>query len=564
MDPGRHAPRRRRRVWPWLLAAVVLGFLAFGVDVVWMGSSAASDLERAQDELEDGAHALEAGNLAEAENDFAAAESDAAGAIDALGHPGPRLLGTLPWVGDDVHAARRIAEAARLSAQAGGALVEAAAAIGWDGGDLPGFAPGGQIDADLLASAAPALGRAARSLDLAAQEVAPIDPDTLLGPLRGPARGVKREIDTRAEQARTLALATEVLPAMLGAEGDRSYLLVTLNTSDPRGAGGYPGAYSVLRTDGDRIVLDPLRPVGTIPEVPPVDAPEEVVKRWRSKGSLTTFWNTTYTPDYPTAARLMLGIWEAAGNEPVDGVIAVDATMLAGLLEVLGPVDSPAWPETITADNVERILGADVFMTTSQAESDLWESRIGDAVWAEILTRPWPARPTAEAFGRAVDGEHLQVYATDPQVQDALVTLGVDGKVELPPDDEPFVVVNGLTANRAGFYASYDVEVDETTQPDGTVVTTVTTTLTNDAPADCPPSILCGTGPGARGTFGASVNVYMPVGARLLRTSTDGRPGLAIEAEEFGRPVAVSLVVAPPQGTSVSTVRYEVPADPTG
>ncbi len=141
----------------------------------------------------------------------------------------------------------------------------------------------------------------------------------------------------------------------------------------------------------------------------------------------------------------MLGIWEAAGREPVDGVIAVDPTMLAGLLRVLGPVDTPAWPETITADNVERILGADTFLTESSTESDAWQSAIGSAVWAEILQRPWPVARHRRGVRRAIAGEHLQVYAVDPQTQEALVELDVDGEVELPADDEPLVVINGLS-----------------------------------------------------------------------------------------------------------------------
>ena len=553
--------RTRHRRWPWVLGVILLVLLAFGLDVVWSGSSAAGALERANDELLDGAEALETGDLPGAANSFAAAEADATEAVDALAHPGPTLIGVLPWIGDDMDAVQRLSAAARLSAQAGGALVGAAEDVGWDGdGDLPGFAPGGQIDAARIAAASPALTQAAGYLDLAAQEVAPIDPGTLLGPLRRPATDAKREIDERARQARRLALGVGVLPPMLGADGDRAWLLVMLNTSDPRGAGGYPGAYSVLRADGERITLDPLQPAATIPRVPAIDAPEEVAKRWRTRGALNTFWNTTYTPDFPTAARLMLGIWEAAGREPVDGVIAVDPLALAGLLQVLGPVETPAWPETITADNVERILGADTFRTESATESDAWQSAIGTAVWSEILQRPWPARATGDAFGRAIADEHLQVYAVDPQTQEALVELDVDGEVELPADDEPFVVINGLSVSRAGFYASFEHDVAEEVRPNGSTVVTVTTTLTNDAPVECPPSILCGFRPRELGTYAAAVNVYMPIGSLVLSTSTDGGPGLAIEAVEFGRPVVVSLVNAPAQGTSVSVVKYEVPA----
>ena len=64
-------------------------------------------------------------------------------------------------------------------------------------------------------------------------------------------------------------------------------------------------------------------------------------------------------------------------------------------------------------------------------------------------------------------------------------------------------------------------------RPDGSRVTTVTVTLTNGAPSDCPPSILCGSPEdGPLGAFGAEVHVYMPVGAQVISTTTDGGPGL--------------------------------------
>jgi hypothetical protein len=121
------------------------------------------------------------------------------------------------------------------------------------------------------------------------------------------------------------------------------------------------------------------------------------------------------------------------------------------------------------------------------------------------------------------------------------------------------VVINGLSVSRAGYFASFENELSEETRPNGTRIVTVTTTLKNGAPVDCPPSILCGFRPHDLGTFAASVNVYMPVGAEVLSASTDGSPSLAIEAEEFGRPVMVSLVNAEAQGRSVSVVRYQLP-----
>ncbi len=142
----------------------------------------------------------------------------------------------------------------------------------------------------------------------------------------------------------------------------------------------------MLHANGKRVTLTNLAATSTIPQVRGgVPAPADVLRAYGDYGIAQAFWDTTYAPDFPTAAKLMSDIWTAGGGEKVDGVIAGDPALMAGLLSVVGPVSTPAWPETITADNVQRIVGADVYKTTSGATSDAWELGIGEALWSAVL-----------------------------------------------------------------------------------------------------------------------------------------------------------------------------------
>ena len=125
---------------------------------------------------------------------------------------------------------------------------------------------------------------------------------------------------------------------MLGADGARTYLLVTLSPSDPRGSGGYPGVYGLLHVDGTQaLALGPRADVRD-PQSEAGARPADAKKAWGWAGIDRIFWDTTYTPDFPTAAGFMKGIWEAGGGKPVDGVIAGDPALMASLLQVVGPV----------------------------------------------------------------------------------------------------------------------------------------------------------------------------------------------------------------------------------
>ena len=116
----------------------------------------------------------------------------------------------------------------------------------------------------------------------------------------------------------------------------------------------------------------------------------------------------------------------------------------------------------------------------------------------------------------AVDGRHLQVWSARKDEQAALGALGVTGAFVAPTDADPRVTLNGFSANRAGYFATTDVQVDPGTDDKGRPVTTVTVTVKNRAP-DGPPSILLGMDPSdvggkSLGTFATDVNVYLPKG----------------------------------------------------
>lgn len=555
----RHRNRPARRPARWTLLALGLLAVALLLDVAWSGWTAYRGLTAARAAMTDGVGQLAAGDPLAAGAAFADAATGAAAATEALDHPGPRLLRGLPWIGDDVNAVRELGTTAELTGRAGEHLADAAILSGYGRDHLPGFAVGGRIDLAPIERAEPAIADASRLLAAAVAHLRELPTGGLLPPVADAVAQARRELIPRVAFARRAALAARLLPGFLGGEGPRSYLLVTLQPSDPRGAGGYPGMVGMVRVDGHRIRLGKLRTVGEVPSVPPVDAPAEVGRRYGPRGALRIFADTTYSPDFPTDARLMLGIWSAAGGEPVDGVIAGDASLLADVLRATGPVTIAAWDEPITADNAERILGRDTYLTRSQPAANRMQTEVGTALWTRILTTPWASEPMLAALGDAVGTRHLQVYSSISDEQAAIADLDLDGGVTFPDAPEPLVVFQGLTPNRAGYFATYRTGTEVRETPEGTEVT-VTVRMRNGAPVDGPPSQLLGLrGDGPIGQFAVELDLYLPVGARVLKSSVDGTPGLQIVDHEFGRPVVVQYLLANPGETSVATIRYLVP-----
>lgn len=552
---ARPSRSRRRLARIALLAVGALALLA-ALDAVWVATTAGRELRATRDRLEAGADALLEGRLDEASDSFLLAQASAEHTSSALGHPTGAVGGWLPILGDDVRAVRALSSASGLAAQAGRSLVRAARDAGWDGMTIRGLASSGSIDTAAIARARPQVEAAATLMTRAEHALAPIPTRGLFVPVRDAVDIARERLASRARLTRTAAVLSELLPPFLGDPTPRRYLVVMQNLSDPRGSGGFPGSFAIMSATKGRVRLGRLAPTTTLGTVPPIDAPPGVV-RYEAFGALTHFTATTYSPDLPTSARLLMSMWEAAGRMQVDGVISVDPVWMAYVLAAIGPVDTPAWPEPITAQSATDVLLRRTFETPSLTESNLMQGVLGEALWRAVLERPLPAEAFGEAMARAARERHLQVYSADPAEERALDALGASGRFD-PGSNALVVAWDGGVAGRTGFFVEKDVRYEATLAPDGSADVVVTVTLTNDAPGG-PPSVLLGTGAGNDvpvGYYAAFVNVYLPRGAEGI--DVHGGSVQLVE-REFGRPVVMGLIGAPSRGTGTLRVTYRVP-----
>jgi hypothetical protein len=531
--------------------------LALALDAVWVGTSLLRQARAIRRDLGAGAALLEEGRVADAATRFALAGNWAESMQGALRHPAAVLAGLMPGISEDVEAARALAAASGRVAGSGAALARAAAEVGWDGEGVPGLLGPGQVDTEALARAAPAVEAAARATREARDLLATAPTDGVAGALRAAVLAARAELERRAPALERAAAAAELLPSFLGGEGERRYLLIVQNLSDPRGSGGHVGNHAVLTVDRGRFHLGPFVTTVELPPGPRVEAPADVVARYARFGSLERLMAATYPPEFPTAARLLVAQWEARGEPPVDGVISVDAVAIADLLGAIGPVRTPAWPEPLTPENATEVLGRRTFELTDAEASNALQAELATAIWRALLRRTPPARALGEALSEAAAERHLQVYSTDPQEQALLAELGAAG--ELPPTEHPLQVTwFGASDSRAGYFAEKEIDYHAVLAPDGWAEVTLTATLRNTAPPG-PPSILLGVGSPQWpvGSYQAFVNAYLPPSARVLAISGGF---LALEEHERGLPVVMGLIGAEPGGSATFRVRYRVEA----
>ncbi|MGH2656332.1 MAG: DUF4012 domain-containing protein [Actinomycetota bacterium] len=556
--------RRRRRWWQrrtvwrrFLLVAALAGGALF-IDGAWAATTSIRGLQQVRFQLETAAEDLAAGRLDDADSRFRLARTFADRAGNLVLHPAGALADVLPLIGDDVDAVQTMARSVGRVADAGTSLVGAARAVGWDGSGLPGSTSAGRIDLEPIEDAAPFLDQAATRMGEARSLLEPLSTESLFGFVANAATDVRLGVTERERDMRTAAGLAEVLPTFLGGDELREYFVALQNLSAPRGTGGFLGLYAILRVEDGTAELQTLEHASRFPEVSPIDAPPDVEARYARFGGTTHLIAANYSPDFPTTAGVILEMWEAASRDPLDGVMALDPVWMAHVLEAVGPVETPAWPEPLTSANLSDVLHRQTF-TLPQPDSDRTQEAIGTNLFEALLERPLPPRGLGEALARGAREGHLRVYSVREEEQARLEDLGVAGRVVLP-DNPLFVVWQDAVNNRAGYFARKEAEVRVTLNGDGSARVETEVTLLNEAP-DGPPSILLGQGATGDpiGYFAAFVNVYLPAEAAVTESAVEPGVPLGIVEQEFGHPVAMELVGAPPGEQASMTVAYEVP-----
>ena len=544
-------PRRRRVV---LVVAVVLALLA--ADAVWVVVQVRGEMERAQADLRQGADALMAGDVDEAESSFVAAGSATSSADGLLGHPAGMLAGITPWIADDTDAVRNLIDSASLAADAGTTLTGAARRVGWQGGTLAGLSQGKGSLAATLAASGSEIRSAAVQLRTAASLLTEQTTQGLIGPLRTAVLAGRQEVVERAGLLQSASDLAEVIPALF--QDGRRYLLVVQNPNEPRGTGGYMGYMGFLESQAGNLELERFfRTPGEIARRP-VRGPSDYRSRYGRLGALEAFRYANASPHLPTSAGVTLQLAEGLGWGDFDGLIMVDPVWMRYMLEATGPVETPGWPDAITAENVVRVLGRDVFLLNNGTASDRAQDQIGTAVWEAVQERDVSGTAMAEALARASSERHLQIYSAHPEEEALLSRLNVAGEATLGRN--PLAVVDlALTASKVGYFTSRAIDVDVVLDEDGTATVTTTVRIKNEAP-DGPPGRLLGDGTEVPvGTWESLVSVYLP--ERIAAEPTFGARGNGATGTdtELGHTVAFGEVSAPPGRTTTWSVTYEAP-----
>ncbi|MFC1788068.1 DUF4012 domain-containing protein [Patescibacteria group bacterium] len=304
-----------------------------------------------------------------------------------------------------------------------------------------------------------------------------------------------------------------VAQEILGSEGTKRYLAIFQNNTELRPTGGFMGSFAEIKVNNGEIVNLSVPGGGTydlqgsLRDLVIAPEPLQLISaQWQ-------FQDANWFPDFPTSARQIIDFYSASGGPTVDGVIAINATYVADLLNLLGAVEMPEYSRTINAEN---------FITEAQKivelEYDRQENKpkafIGDLA-PKLLERA--LEKTAEDFLVVLDHvayglntRDIQLFFTTDDLEEEILNLGWGGDLKWTDGDYLMVVDTNLGGGKTDGVieqkVNLEVEIDQT----GLITNTVTIARSHY---------------GERGALFTGVNnvdylrLYVPKGAKLVSAS---------------------------------------------
>lgn len=533
---GRRA-RRRRIIWIIVIAVLVVlaGLAVLAGKLVSSALSTRDHVASAMDRVEPLTAAVSAGDAAAADAELAAMEAQLGAAQAEVDDWTWATVDWLPTVGPNI-------EAIRAAASTGRSLIADLARPAMPL-VLSGLRPvNGAFDVEairqlteLVAAAAPEVEQHSRALD-------DIDRSALLGPVQDGITKLDSMMETVTPILEDGGRLLGLLPAALGADGPRDYLLMFQGNSEARSLGGNPAVFLQLHVEAGAMTIagfanssdfhsDRPKPIIELdPEAVAIFG--DKIGRWSP--------DVTMPPDFPSSAELVRAFWAESVGTHVDGVLSVDPVALSYILSATGPIEL-ATGDMLNAEKAVPLLLNEVYFRYEDPMAQ-------NAFFADATARVFEAltagkgNPVALIAALQKAGDEGRLLYVPVSAEEAAVIDGTRMSGSMPDDNADETVIGVYANDNTGSKKSYylDMAIDASCQAAdsgrayrGSVE--LTSTLSPETAATLPYYI---TGPYYEAPLISTyVVLYGPVGGTLDEVSVDGVPATILsQGTHLGRP----------------------------
>lgn len=308
-------------------------------------------------------------------------------------------------------------------------------------------------------------------------------------------RSYVETLPTTRDQIRTAQKILKVLPEIVGATGEKTYLVVFQNSAELRATGGFVGSYALVHFKNGKLsgykVFDIYAADGQLRGQ--VSPPDEIL---HYLGQPSWFMrDANFSPDFPLTAKRLEWFLEKETNQKVDGVIGLDVGAVQKLLEATGPVN---------LSDFDDIVGAEDFYHKAQYQAEInffpgstkkrdYLGAVAEAILQKLVAesgKSW--LELNKSIQNAFTEKNLIVYFDNPTVQLPFSEIGWSGSIRnefcvSARDNCLMVVESNFGANKANFFVQRDYSVQMVIDKAGGVDVALVMHFQNDSPSEAWP-----------------------------------------------------------------------------
>lgn len=283
------------------------------------------------------------------------------------------------------------------------------------------------------------------------------------------------------------------LPSLLGISKPINYMLFNMDSDELRATGGFMGNYAMLTLSGGRLQggvhLRDIRLLDCPPDgldshcflntIPPQ-------YKWFTlsglNGNVFDVRDSNVDPDFPTSAqRALQYAHDVDGAPAANGVIAITPAVIEDILQVTGALKVDPYGVSVNATNLQdeihyyHILSeycqpnaghtydsqCIALAKAASAQSGTSGRKVFDAALGSLVLHTVGSLPPDKQSAvfkvilGALQTKDLQVYFTDPQMENVLTQLKVDSSVNAPQGTDSVFVAD---TNIGATYVSGDIQ----------------------------------------------------------------------------------------------------------
>ncbi|MDQ4029354.1 MAG: DUF4012 domain-containing protein [Actinomycetota bacterium] len=531
-----------------LLFGMVAAVLVVGGLSLYVGLPIGRELSAAQALLSQSTGHLRSKDIAVAKQHLIQANRHLAGAIPAILRLFPVVRQNIATVDDAVDAGiPALTDAERLTK-----TLESV-----EGHDL---VVDGRVNLRVIERLEKPLTDQARSLSVLEATLEESESAWLVPPIWDTVEDLAARVEELRASAITSSRLVDISGSLFGADGTRRYLVILVNNAELRGAGGILSGLGTLEANDGALELGDFDYFGDLVDEPPrrVPAPADFVTRFGRYFANSTEWvNVTASPDVPDVALVASRLYELKTGITTDGAIIIDPRGIAALMPRDAELPAPRGLGTISRGELPRFVYSDSYaLIDNQDRRRKAVLQLGSAAFREAIEGGLGDRQALGDAAAAVRGQHIRMVSLDRAEQDVLNDAGITGELTPTTNDNVFVSVQNLGADKLDYWMERRVTHRCEVGSDLARCSTEAA-LTNNTPAGLPAYVV--QPKRIYGLYRGYVEVYMPSAAKMTGVELNEGAAEFYEEEEESRTSLGMYFRTRPGETSTVTVSYELP-----